>query len=111
MATLVRHARFVTVTEILTVRPYALAVLTYSIFIIFSIFQYRADVACSGHGSCVDTARLFELFGLSYGNVTTDYIKTGGNNWDAYRWHHCLCSANAAAGFMADPLRPSVGPR
>jgi hypothetical protein len=69
------------------------------------------DVSCSGHGSCVSTAKLFQLFGLSYGNVTTDYIKAGGPNWDAFSWHHCLCSANLAAGFLGDPLRPSVGPR
>jgi len=66
--------------------------------------------SCSGHGVCINTAQLFELFGYSYGNVTTDYIKAGGDNWDAFSWYHCLCSANIAAGFMADPLRPSVGP-
>jgi hypothetical protein len=71
----------------------------------------HTDVSCSGHGSCVSTAKLFQLFGLSYGNVTTDYIKAGGPNWDAFSWHHCLCSANLAAGFLGDPLRPSVGPR
>jgi hypothetical protein len=68
-------------------------------------------VSCSGHGTCVSTAKLFQLFGLSYGNVTTDYIKAGGPNWDAFSWHHCLCSASLAAGFLGDPLRPSVGPR
>jgi hypothetical protein len=72
---------------------------------------FSTDISCSGHGTCVSTATLFELFGLSYGNVTTDYIKAGGPTWDAYRWHHCLCSANMAAGFLGDPLRPSVGPR
>lgn len=59
----------------------------------------------------MSTATLFQLYGLSYGNVTTDYVKAGGPNWDAYRWHDCLCSANLAAGFLGDPLRPSVGPR
>lgn len=67
--------------------------------------------SCSGHGVCVNTAQFFSLFGFNYGNVTTDYIKQGGATWDAFGWYHCLCSANKAAGFLSDPLRPSVGPR
>ncbi len=59
----------------------------------------------------MNTATLFQLFGLAYGNVTTDYIKAGGNNWDAFSWHHCLCTASIGAGFLGDPLRPSVGPK
>lgn len=71
----------------------------------------NTDVACGGIGSCVNTAGLFTLFGLSYGNVTTDYIRPGGDNWDAYRWHHCICPAAVGAGFFSDPLRPAVGPQ
>lgn len=69
------------------------------------------DVSCSGIGTCVNTAALFTMFGLSYGNVTTDYIKPGGNNWDAYRWHHCICPASVGAGLFSDQYRPAVGPK
>ena len=69
------------------------------------------DISCSGIGTCVNTAALFTMFGLSYGNVTTDYIKPGGNNWDAYRWHHCICPASVGAGLFSDQYRPAVGPK
>ena len=106
-----QHVTFGTVIVMKHVWNNLFFLLIILLFLSWDIYVYISDTACSGHGNCVSTARLFELYGLSYGNVTTDYIKPGGPNWDAYRWFHCLCSASIVAGFLGDPYRPSVGPR
>lgn len=64
--------------------------------------------ACSGHGICTSISRMFQLFGYSYGNVSTGYVN-GGSTWDANLWYECLCSAKISDGFFGHPKLPAVG--